>query len=437
MAKNRRSTKNDNAEDVASAKGCVQVNVVVCTTLGAVIVVIAANCAMVLMSSSASTLMMPATQTIKEVPWKGEVLLTAAAEVQCCQVERRHIDTMTQEAWNEVYNAKRPVILQGVMDKWPARTEWDFDFFRKGPWSSHEVQLKQHGPFQACMDTERTIERVQERHGSKGQMDPNCEALLSKVDTIYEDGMAEGGGGLDAISLALQELLGEHGRNVRRKVQIGTLMGEMLANQSDYGTYLFLESKVFQKHPELWTKYITPLHPFLDPVDFSPHDGNEGASRRNLLLGSAGSRSTLHMDPYGWTSWIAVLSGSKAFRVWPPNATKAMYMASEAADSSFASPIDSFGNDPEGATDFLSSQPLEAVLQPGEIIVTMDWWHQAFNLEQGLAITGNFIDKGNVLNVAERALKNDRKDMVEDILAQVEKKDMRLYRKLSRELGLS
>ena len=30
----------------------------------------------------------------------------------------------------------------------------------------------------------------------------------------------------------------------------------------------------------------------------------------------------------------------------------------------------------------------------GEVIVTMDYWHQAYNLEDSIAVTGNFIDKG-------------------------------------------
>jgi histone arginine demethylase JMJD6 len=43
-------------------------------------------------------------------------------------IERIHIDAITVEEFQERYErGSRPVIIQGVVDRWPANTEWQLD----------------------------------------------------------------------------------------------------------------------------------------------------------------------------------------------------------------------------------------------------------------------------------------------------------------------
>ena len=58
-------------------------------------------------------------------------------------------------------------------------------------------------------------------------------------------------------------------------------------------------------------------------------------------------RTTL--DPFGWTSWIAVISGQKAFRLWPPNATHFYPSNAPKTHGVEATSIDTFNEVPRNA----------------------------------------------------------------------------------------
>ena len=102
-------------------------------------------------------------------------------------------------------------------------------------------------------------------------------------------------------------------RNLRTK--LGDFLRRLeQGNSEDWGSYLFLESKLFDEHPNLWRDFIKPIPQIINPLDFSPPQDGERNKRKSMLISAPGSRSNLHMDPYGWTSWIAMISGIKPFR---------------------------------------------------------------------------------------------------------------------------
>ena len=46
---------------------------------------------------------------------------------------------------------------------------------------------------------------------------------------------------------------------------------------------------------------------------------------------------------------------------------------------------------PREAVDFHSSTPLEVVLEPGEVIVTMDYWHQVSRRELATHLSSSYL----------------------------------------------
>jgi len=383
--------------------------------------------------------------------------------VRCCDVDRRDAATLSEHDWETIYNARRPVVLTGAMRDWPAMHEWNASFFDREPWRSHKVMLSQHTAFDVCLKHVAIAKAVAGRHGLPNKKFPTpgytllrrgvektCDHFLHTQAAMRTDAqgvIARSGKGENITTEEREELLElymEHLLPFRKVLKVPnrnrrTTLGEAVTRLSrsapeDWGTYLFLESAVFESFPRLWEEYIhgKALTDFLSPVDFSPPPKEERNKQRSLLVGAAGSRTSLHMDPFGWTSWIGVISGRKAFRLWPPNATAAFY----AADGPLrygvdTTSIDAFNEVPEEAGDYHQGPaPLEVVVEPGEIMVTMDYWHQAHNLEASIAVTGNFVDRGNLRKVLLRAVDAGSVEMVAAILKAVKNKDPSLYREL-------
>jgi len=217
---------------------------------------------------------------------------------------------------------------------------------------------------------------------------------------------------------------------------VNSTLGELAAlfaspTEASWGAYLFLEKELFVKYPELWAEDVGPLPPVLDPVDFStPGMGH----RRSLLMGRKGSRSFLHQDPFAYTSWIAAVSGRKAFKLWQPNLTENFYPEPGPGHSGVRKTLlDAFGEVPIEAVDYHAVQPLEVVLEPGEILVTQDWWHQALNMDDSIAVTGNYIDKSNIRGVLHRANASGMFNSFDAVVLQVQQRDPALFEILQAE----
>ena len=152
-------------------------------------------------------------------------------------------------------------------------------------------------------------------------------------------------------------------------------------------------------------------------------------NNRALLLGGPMSRCSLHIDDFGWSSWIAVIRGTKLFYLWPADVDRKATFAfgdglSEKNDGGirFYTKFDPFREQsPEmeamfeetgrsygdelwdwEARDALSPQrsiplppvkPVECIAKAGEILVTWDNWHTALNLEASLAVGRSYLDK--------------------------------------------
>ena len=158
-------------------------------------------------------------------------------------------------------------------------------------------------------------------------------------------------------------------------------------------------------------------------------DGKQGNYQRALLLGGPMSRCGLHIDDYGWTSWIGVIRGTKLFYLWPgdvdrmaafayndaqatkPGQGMALYTQfdpfreqSPEMEAMFEATGRSYGDElwdweardalsPQRSTPLPPVKPVECITKAGEILVTWDNWHAALNLEATIAVAKVLLDK--------------------------------------------
>lgn len=84
----------------------------------------------------------------------------------------------------------------------------------------------------------------------------------------------------------------------------------------------------------------------------------------SIYAGPAGTFSEIHQDVFSTHTWLALLRGSKRWRLAPPHITDAEIAACRTAD---------------------------IVLDAGDLILLPpDWWHEVENLSSTLAVSGNF-----------------------------------------------
>ena len=159
-------------------------------------------------------------------------------------------------------------------------------------------------------------------------------------------------------------------------------------------------------------------------------NGSNNNYQRALLLGGPMSRCGLHIDDYGWTSWIAVIRGTKLFYLWPGDVDRKAAFAFNDAQATeagkgamqFLTQFDpfreqspemeamfeetgrSYGDElwdweardalsPQRSTPLPPVKPVECIAKAGEILVTWDNWHAALNLEATIAVAKVLLDK--------------------------------------------
>lgn len=137
--------------------------------------------------------------------------------------------------------------------------------------------------------------------------------------------------------------------------------------------------------------------------------GNERPDSRWLIIGPARSGSTFHKDPNATSAWNAVLRGRKYWLMFHPSvATPPGVFVSDDA-SEVTSPLSIaewlLGFHAEARKMYghgaqKDGVPLmqEGICGPGEILyVPSGWWHLVVNLDESIAVTGNFVAPGKGL----------------------------------------
>ncbi|KAF2756776.1 Clavaminate synthase-like protein [Pseudovirgaria hyperparasitica] len=120
--------------------------------------------------------------------------------------------------------------------------------------------------------------------------------------------------------------------------------------------------------------------------------------RRWLILGPARSGSTFHKDPNATSAWNAVLTGAKYWLLFPsppPGIILSPDNAEITAPLSIAEYLLTFH-----ALARRSPGCVEAVCHAGEVLhVPSGWFHLVLNLQEGVAVTQNFVPRAKVPDV--------------------------------------
>ncbi len=125
--------------------------------------------------------------------------------------------------------------------------------------------------------------------------------------------------------------------------------------------------------------------------------GAERPAHRWLIIGPERSGSTFHKDPNATSAWNAVIQGAKYWIMFPPSASVPGVFVSKDS-SEVTSPL----SIAEWLLEFHAEartlpECREGVCEAGEILhVPSGWWHLVVNLEDGIALTQNFVPESHL-----------------------------------------
>lgn len=251
---------------------------------------------------------------------------------------RLHCNSLNQKQFVERFElTRRPVIIRGLTDSWPAKVNWSF-----------ENLCRRYGNvrFKCGEDDDGRTLRVKLKHFIAYAMHQKDDSPLYIFDGSYEER-----------------------KNMRE-----------LSKDYDVPTY-FKNS--------LW-KYV-------DREDRPPD--------RWFLIGPARSGTTVHKDPLGTSAWNTVLTGRKRWVVFNPKTPKSVVKGTKYLNR---------GDDDEAVSYFSNILPkiraenttregmemYEFIQYPGEtIFVPGGWWHAVYNMDDTVAVTHNFVDSINFVDV--------------------------------------
>lgn len=147
--------------------------------------------------------------------------------------------------------------------------------------------------------------------------------------------------------------------------------------------------------------------------------GAERPAHRWLIIGPERSGSTFHKDPNGTSAWNAVIQGVKYWIMFPPSAAvPGVYVSKDSSE--VTSPL----SIAEWLLEFHAEarklpQCVEGICGAGEILhVPSGWWHLVVNLEDGIALTQNFVPESHLAEVI--SFLRDRADQVSGFEPDVE-----------------
>ncbi|KAK4186162.1 hypothetical protein QBC35DRAFT_283276 [Podospora australis] len=139
--------------------------------------------------------------------------------------------------------------------------------------------------------------------------------------------------------------------------------------------------------------------------------GQERPAHRWLIIGPERSGSTFHKDPNATSAWNAVIEGAKYWIMFPPSAeVPGVYVSKDSSE--VTSPL----SIAEWLLEFHAEarklpECREGICRAGEILhVPSGWWHLVVNMEDGIALTQNFVPKSHLASVL--SFLSDKADQV-------------------------
>eukprot|EP01039_Chlorochromonas_danica_P009594 gene9594-10604_t len=275
-------------------------------------------------------------------------------------------DLSLEEFVNRYELPNRPVIITDAFTHWPAFSQWTRSFFEEG--------LEEGQVFRSSSAT------------------ASCGAVFSMPAYFHYADQTQ-----DEVPLYLFD----KGYASARKKGGGVL-------EDDYEVPVYFDASKRTADNE------TDLFSVL---------GSKRPDHRWIIIGPRRSGSLFHIDPNQTHAWNAVLKGRKKWIFYPPHAeppgvcrsadggevTVPVSLAEwllafwafhrEQRLSLQSHPLHPVYDDDDSAGK-QSSAPLECIQGPGDLVfVPHGYWHMVYNLEDTIALTHNYVSRGNLSNV--------------------------------------
>ena len=135
--------------------------------------------------------------------------------------------------------------------------------------------------------------------------------------------------------------------------------------------------------------------------DFFTLLGQDRPDHQWLIIGPKRSGSNFHKDPNGTSAWNSIVSGQKYWIMFPPHLNPPGIWT-DAEQSEVTAPVSLAEWFAAGFyEEALESEGFcHGITGPGECMyVPSGWWHAVVNLEECIAMTGNFVPDPQLKNV--------------------------------------
>lgn len=194
--------------------------------------------------------------------------------------------------------------------------------------------------------------------------------------------------------------------------KLGVYNQYMQGNEDEAPLYLFDCNSDAMKG-ELSKEYRIPAADVIgDSRDFFTLLGRVRPDHRWLILGPQRSGSSFHKDPNATCAWNSVITGHKYWVMFPKHSPNGPPpgIATDEEESEVTSPCSIaewfLGGFYDQARHDRGDEFMHGVCGPNQMMyVPSGWWHLVVNLDECLALTGNFVPGAN-LGVVLDFLKN-------------------------------
>lgn len=180
--------------------------------------------------------------------------------------------------------------------------------------------------------------------------------------------------------------------------QVGPLIRQIRESSEGAPAPYLQEVSIYEHFPEILDA-VTPLPPYPFPDWTSsaliPSRLNFSMRDFELLIGGPGSKfRTLHQDANHVHAFVFQIVGKKSFYLFPPKMRRYLYPDPELPN---LSPIDPYvAPDFERYPLYEQAEGVEVTVNEGEMVfVPSDWWHITKLDEISIAVTINWVHRGN------------------------------------------
>ncbi|MEH2405969.1 cupin-like domain-containing protein [Nostoc sp.] len=150
---------------------------------------------------------------------------------------------------------------------------------------------------------------------------------------------------------------------------------------------LYLANWFISYHPNLLEDYREPIY-FPNWLLRLPRELLRKYEFDNpeLFIGHKDTSVGLHKDPNNGSAWLGIIRGRKQIVLFTPDQEEFLY----------GGKVNVFNPDLEKFPLYGNTNPVEVILEPGEILyIPLNWWHHVRNLEDSIALGSLLLNEWN------------------------------------------